>query len=79
MTEHTGADPEAGERTADDRQNLGAYFLTVGLVTIAFGSVFTLVFSGIVVALLLAVVVGVAIISVSAGLYSDSKLLFPEA
>ena len=65
--------------TQDDEQvNLGAYFLTVGLVSISFGAVFSLVFSGIVALLLLAVVVGVAIISVAAGLYTDTDLLFPK-
>ena len=72
-------DVESGAReTRDEQPNLAAYFLTVGLVTIAFGSVFSLVFSGIVFVLLLAVVVVVAIISVAAGLYSDRNLLFPE-
>ena len=65
--------------TQDDEQvSLGAYFLTVGLVSISFGAVFSLVFSGIVALLLLAVVVGVAIISVAAGLYTDTDLLFPK-
>lgn len=58
--------------------NLAAYFLTVGLVSISFGSVFSLVFSGIVGLLLLGVVVGVALLSVAVGFYTDNNLLFPE-
>lgn len=56
---------------------LGASVLTVGLVTIAFGSVFSLVGQGPVAVLLLAVVSLVAIVSGVAGFYSDSELLFP--
>jgi hypothetical protein len=78
MNQQIDVDMDARETRDDPQPNLGAYFLTVGLVSIAFGSVFSLVFSGIVTLLLLAVVIGVAIISVAAGLYSESDLLFPE-
>lgn len=79
MTEPHEAEIDAPETQEQTPPNLGAYFLTVGLVTIAFGAIFSLVFSGLVAALLLAVVVVVAVVSVGAGLYTDSELLFPEA
>jgi len=70
-------------RTASDArdppQNLGAYLLTVGMVTIAFGALFTLVFSDLVALLLVGAVAVVALISVAAGLSTDSNLLFPQA
>lgn len=78
MTETPDADVETAVTQEEERPNLGAYFLTVGLVSIAFGSVFSLVFSGVVALLLLAVVIGVAVISVAAGFYSGTDLLFPE-
>jgi hypothetical protein len=78
MSEQHEAEIDAPETQEARPPNLAAYFLTVGLVTISFGSVFSLVFSGLVVVLLLAVVVLVGLVSVAAGLYSDSELLFPE-
>lgn len=79
MSQPRDAERDARVAQGDERANLGAYFLTVGLVSISFGSVFSLVFSGVVAVLLLAVVVGIGIISVAAGFYSDSDLLFPQA
>jgi hypothetical protein len=79
MSQPRDADKNPGVAQGEPQTNLGAYFLTVGLVSIAFGSVFSLVFSGVVAVLLLAVVVGIAILSVAVGFYSDSELLFPQA
>jgi Flp pilus assembly protein TadB len=79
MSEQQEAETSGPEAQEAGTPNLAAYFLTVGLVTVAFGSVFSLVFSGLVAVLLIAVVALVALVSVAAGLYSDSELLFPEA
>lgn len=79
MTEQQEADVDTPLAAEEERVNLGAYFLTVGLVSISFGSVFSLVFSGVVAVLLLAVVVLVAIVSLAAGFYSDTDLLFPDS
>lgn len=79
MSQQVDVDTDAREFREDRPPNLGAYFLTVGLVSIAFGSIFSLVFSGIVTLLLLAVVIAVALISVVAGLYTDRDLLFPPS
>jgi heme/copper-type cytochrome/quinol oxidase subunit 4 len=78
MSQQQNVATDTAEAREKSQPNLAAYFLTVGLVTIAFGSVFSLVFSGTVTLVLVAVVIAVAIISVAAGLYSDSDLLFPE-
>ena len=78
MSQPRDAELDARGAQEDEQANLGAYFLTVGLVSISFGAVFSLVFSGIVAVLLLAVVVAVAVISVAAGLYTDTDLLFPK-
>ncbi|MEF8775016.1 MAG: hypothetical protein V5A43_00745 [Haloarculaceae archaeon] len=79
MSEQMQGNADAREARENPPPNLGAYFLTVGLVTIAFGSIFSLVFSGAVTLILLAVVGGVAIISVVAGVYTDTNLLFPPS
>lgn len=78
MSQQQNVATDTAEAREKSQPNLAGYFLTVGLVTIAFGSVFSLVFSGTVTLVLVAVVIAVAIISVAAGLYSDSDLLFPE-
>ncbi|AWB26962.1 hypothetical protein [Halococcoides cellulosivorans] len=74
--------PQSAEVSASEASdvpsNTGAYLLTVGMVTIAFGALFTLVFSDLVALLLVGAVAVVALISVAAGLSTDSNLLFPQ-
>lgn len=56
-----------GEPPIGPEQNFGAFMLTVGAVTIAFGSVFLLVVPGDVGNFLIAIVAGVTVLSLVIG------------
>lgn len=67
-----------GEQYTEITDNLGAFALVVGSVSIAFGSVFQLAIGGTVAFILNAIVVGVALVSIVIGLSLDAMGHFDD-